>query len=86
MLVELQGEGRIVIPPALRMKIGLKDGDLVELQFNPQQGSLSLRRREPTKSEQLAGSFARHAANKKFPCRKQMNEAVAKGLTDSPDA
>lgn len=80
MLMKVFNKGQVVVPASVRRQMGLHPGDMVNVEFNPARHCVELRKAEPS-SGGLAGSLAPYASRHEFPTRKQMHEALAKGMT-----
>lgn len=80
MMMKVFAKGQVVIPSDIRRKLGIDVGDYLNVELDEQRGALVLRRARPYASRELAGSLAAYRRGKKFPSRKAMKDALAKGL------
>ncbi len=80
MLMKVFNKGQVVIPAELRRSLGISVGDLLDVSVNRKSKCVQLRPNNELKSQALAGSLAKYARGNKFPTRKQMAEALKRGL------
>jgi AbrB family looped-hinge helix DNA binding protein len=80
MLMKVFNKGQVVIPSAMRKKLKLEVGDLLDVSLDESENALVLTKLKQSLSSELAGSFAKHAEGKPFPTKSQMEEALRKGL------
>jgi len=80
MIMKVFNKGQVVVPADVRRQMGLHAGDMVDVEFNPKRQCVELRKAE-ARSDKLAGTFASYASQREFPTRKQMHEALAKGMS-----
>ena len=80
MLMKVFNKGQVVIPAAIRKQLKLHVGDMLDVNFDTDRACIELTKAE-SNTEQIAGSLASFAKGKTFPSRKQMHDALAKGLS-----
>ncbi len=80
MRMKMFNKGQVVIPAEIRKQLQLESGDMLDVSFNDERACIELKK-AANQTGRLAGSLAVYAKEKKFPSRKQMHEAFAKGLT-----
>lgn len=82
MLMKVHNKGQVVIPAHVRRQLGIDVGDVLEVEIVPEEGKIELRRPTQNKARSLAGSLKQYARGKSFPSRRQMAEALRRGLTE----
>ena len=82
MLMKVHNKGQVVIPAHIRSQLGIAVGDVLEVEVVPEEGKIELRRPVQTKAASLAGSLKPYAAGKAFPSRRQMADALRRGLVE----
>ncbi len=80
MLMKIFNKGQVVIPAAIRKVMELHAGDMVDVNVDTKRACIELRKAEMN-TGRVAGSLASFAKGKEFPSRKQMHEALAKGMS-----
>ena len=80
MIMKVFNKGQVVIPAAIRKALGISVGDMLDVRIDEKRQAVELRRVEPRQSEKLAGSLAAFAKKAKPPTRRQMTNALRKGL------
>jgi AbrB family looped-hinge helix DNA binding protein len=80
MLMKVFNKGQVVVPADVRRQMDLHAGDMVNVEFNPENQCVELRKAEAC-SGKLAGSLASYAAKRAFPSREEMHSAFAKGMS-----
>ncbi len=80
MLMKVFNKGQVVIPAAIRKQLELHAGDMLDVNFDTKRACIELKKAE-SNTGLIAGSFASFAKGKTFPSRKQMHEALAKGMS-----
>lgn len=78
MFMKVHNKGQIVIPAHIRRQLGIDIGDVLEVDVVPEDGKIELRR--PVQSRSLGGSLKQYARGKPFPTRREMAEALRRGL------
>jgi AbrB family looped-hinge helix DNA binding protein len=81
MLMKVFNKGQIVIPAEIRRGLGIAVGDMLDVVMDAKHRAIQLRPRNSSKSRSLAGSLTGYGKLKKFPGKRQMSEALAKGLS-----
>jgi AbrB family looped-hinge helix DNA binding protein len=81
MFMKVHPKGQIVIPAEVRKRLGIEVGDLLEVEIDPDHGRIELRCPSPDQAGSLAGSLRAYARGKRFPSKRQMADALRKGLT-----
>ncbi|VGO16154.1 hypothetical protein PDESU_04744 [Pontiella desulfatans] len=79
MLMKVFNKGQVVIPAAIRKELGLNVGDMLDINLNSDRACIELKKAEKA-SGRLAGSLSTYARGKTFPSKKQMRNALAKGM------
>ena len=82
MRMKVFNKGQVVIPVQMRKRLGIKPGDSVEVNLDPEHRSIEVHKPEEHEAHALAGSLAAYAKRKSVPSRKQMQEALKQGMTD----
>ena len=84
MLMKVFNKGQVVIPSSIRHILGIRIGDMVDVEIDVPKEKLKIRKSARLKSEAMAGCFSKNKENKKinFPSREQMHEAFAEGLLE----
>ncbi len=80
MLMKVFNKGQVVIPVEIRRLLGIEVGDRLDIEINRAHGSIELYKAEERDSQSLAGSLSGYARQRPFPTRKEMHEALGKGL------
>lgn len=83
MLMKVHNKGQVVIPCRVRRMLHIEIGDFVDIDVGAHNEKVKLSKPRTLKSERLAGTFSRYKAHRNtFPSRSEMQEALARGLTD----
>ena len=79
MLMKVFNKGQVVIPSSIRQILGIRIGDMVDVEIDVPKEKLKIKKPTGLKSQIMAGCFSK---NKKinFPSREEMHEAFAEGL------
>lgn len=80
MLMKVHNKGQVVIPAHVRRQLGIDVGDVLEVEVIAEEGKIELRRPQQRQALALAGSLEAYARGKSFPSRRQMTEALRRGL------
>lgn len=80
MLMKVFNKGQVVIPAAIRKRMELQVGDMLDIHLDEKRACIELRKAEPN-TGRIAGSLAPYAKGKDFPSRKQMHAAFSKGMS-----
>lgn len=80
MLMKVFNKGQVVIPADIRKEFGIEVGDMLEVVADRKEKCLKLKRIDEMKSEKLAGSLSKYNRRKRFPSRREIKEALAKGI------
>ena len=80
MKIEIQKNGRIIIPTSIREALDIHAGEELEITISPELGRIELSRKPAGNASQLAGSLSKYQKGKSIPTRKQTHAALKKGL------
>lgn len=80
MLMKVFQKGQIVIPAGIRHELHIEPGDMLDVSVE-KNGSIIIKKPESSLADELAGSLAEFGRKKEFPSKKEMKEALAKGLS-----
>jgi AbrB family looped-hinge helix DNA binding protein len=80
MLMKVFNKGQVVIPAEIRRGLGISVGDMLDVVLDAKHRSVQLRPRGSSKARSLAGSLSAYSKQKKMPTKRQMAEALVKGL------
>ena len=80
MKAKVLSKGQVVIPAAVRRRLGIKIGDMVNL-IEEKDGIKIVPVKEKEKAADLAGIFSKYAKGKRMPTRKEINEITEKEMT-----
>lgn len=67
MLMKVFNKGQIVIPAAVRRKLKIKIGDMLDFFIDENENCIKLKRSDEMQSTRLAGSLSKYNRRKKFP-------------------
>ena len=80
MLMKVFNKGQIVIPAAVRRKLKIEIGDMLDFFVDENENCIKLKKPDEMQSTRLAGSLSKYNSRKKFPTRQEMRKALAEGL------
>ena len=80
MLMKVFNKGQVVIPAEIRKGLGISIGDMLDVVMDAKRRSIQLWPRSYSKTRSLAGSLSSYSKHKKFPGKRRMAEALAKGI------
>ena len=82
MLMKVFNKGQVVIPSSIRQMLGIRIGDMVDVEIDLPKEKLKIRKPERFVSQTLAGCFSKNKEKNKiiFPSREKIREAFAEGL------
>ncbi len=80
MQMKVFSKGQVVIPAEIRRFLGIKPGDHVEIELDRERMAIEVYKPEQYEAQALAGSLSKYAADKTFPTKKEMDDALRKGL------
>ena len=81
MLMKVFNKGQVVIPVAIRKEFGIEIGDMLDVVADTNEGCVKLKRAVKMQSQELAGSLSKYNRRKRFPSRKEIQKALAEGMT-----
>jgi AbrB family looped-hinge helix DNA binding protein len=73
-------KGQIVIPAAVRRKLKIEIGDMLDFFIDEKENCIKLKKPDEMQSTRLAGSLSKYNRRKRFPTRQEMRKALAEGL------
>ena len=84
MLMKVFNKGQVVIPSSIRQILGIRIGDMVDVEIDAPKERVKIKKPERFKSQILAGFFSKNREKGKiaFPSREKMHEAFAEGLLE----
>jgi AbrB family looped-hinge helix DNA binding protein len=80
MQMKVFNKGQVVIPAAIRKRMELQVGDMLDVYLDKECTCIELKKAE-SHTRKIAGSLAIYSKGKDFPSRKQMHKAFAKGMS-----
>ena len=80
MLMKVFNKGQVVIPAEIRRALGIHVGDRLEVNIDREHRSIALHKPAEPGARALAGALSAYALGKPLPSRREMQDALAKGL------
>lgn len=80
MLMKVFNKGQIVIPSAIRSKLGISIGDMLDCNLNNEEQVLKISKPNYI-ANKIGGSLHKYAIDKPFPNKTEIRNALLKGLT-----
>jgi len=78
MLMKVFNKGQVVIPGHIRKMLGIRVGDLIDIDLGIKSKQVKIRKLKRLKSDRLAGCF--YNPKIPFPTKKQMHDAFVQGI------
>jgi len=84
--MKIFNKGQIVIPIQIRKTLGIATGDMLDVEIDEKNESLTLKKPDKSKAHMLAGSLAKYKLGKKHPTKKDLTEALRDGFAGKKHA
>ena len=81
MLMKVFNKGQVVIPADIRKDLGIAVGDMLAIEIDKEKKSLKMHKPEKMQSNLLAGSLSKYKCGRKFPVDREIETALAEGLS-----
>ena len=80
MQMKVHNKGQVVIPADIRRQLDIAVGDHLEVEIDPDGQRIVLKKPQGGVTYRLGGALHSYAADKPFPTKQQIEEALRDGL------